>query len=471
MLIHVVKTRETLWQIASSYRIPIADIIETNELLDPNQLVIGQALIIPSEGIYHIVKSGEYLWKIAQTYNTTVQSILENNTEITNPESIYPGLVIYIPASTHSIQPGETLWQLAQKYGISLQNLIKANNIVNPALIYPGTVLVIPSKPKPPINVNGYIYLYGDNAVPVVKKDGAFLSYLSPFAYLINEDGSLQSIFDLPAIQAAREERAVPMMSITNFTTTSLGENLAHIVLNSTVITERLLNDIINVMKEKGYLGLNVDFENVLPIDREAYNRFLELTVTRLHAEGFFVSTAVAPKTTGEQKGLLYEAHDYEAHGRIVDFVILMTYEWGWRKGPPQAISPLNQIKRVLDYAITVIPREKIYFGFQIYARDWLLPHIQGQEAETFSVQEAMVRAINYGANIQYDSVTQSPFYRYTDEQGRGHEVWFEDARSAQAKFDTVKDYKLNGISYWALGYPFPQNWALFQDNFTILKY
>ena len=70
----------------------------------------------------------------------------------------------------------------------------------------------------------------------------------------------------------------------------------------------------------------------------------------------------------------------------------------------------------------------------------------------------------------QYDTIAQAPFFQYTDEQGRRHEVWFEDARSAQAKFDTAKRYGLGGISYWALGYPFPQNWALLEDNFAIAK-
>lgn len=147
-----------------------------------------------------------------------------------------------------------------------------------------------------------------------------------------------------------------------------------------------------------------------------------------------------------------------------------MTYEWGYRLGPPQSISPLNQIRRVLDYAVTVIPRNKIFMGFQLYARDWLLPHVQGQEAETFDMQEAIRRAIKYGAVIHYDQTSQTPFYRYEDEQGRTHEVWFEDARSAQAKFDTVKDYGLRGISYWVLGYPFPQNWILLEDNFRVRK-
>ena len=180
--------------------------------------------------------------------------------------------------------------------------------------------------------------------------------------------------------------------------------------------------------------------------------------------------TALYAKVRAKQQGLLYEAHDFYAHGRIVDFVVLMTYEWGYRLGPPQAISPLNQIKRVLDYAVTVIPRDKIFMGFQIYARDWVLPHVPGTEAETFSQQEAVRRAVQHNVAIQYDKTAQSPFFRYADDQGQMHEVWFEDARSAQAKFDTVKNYKLRGISYWVLGYPYSQNWALLEDNSTIRK-
>lgn len=470
MLIHVIKPGETLWQIAANYRVSMARTIEVNGLVNPNQLIIGQSLVIPTEDVFHTVNPGETLWKIAQTYGTTVQMIVQAN-QIVNPDSIYPGLKLYIPAPRHRVQPGETLWQIAQRYGVSLQSLLKVNDIQDPNLIFPGTILVIPRKKRPIIEVNGYIYELKEKAIPIVREDGEHLTYLSPFAYLIREDGSLQAIEDLPAIRTAYSEKVVPMMSITNFTVTERGENLAHVVLDNPQIQSQLLTNISNIMREKDYRGLNIDFENVLPADRELYNQFLQRAVDRLHGEGFFVSSALAPKVSAMQPGLLYEAHDYEAHGRIADFVILMTYEWGWRKGPPQAISPLNQIKRVLDYAVTVIPKEKIFFGFQIYARDWLLPHVQGQEAETFSCQEAVQRAVRYNTPvIQYDQIAQSPFYRYRDEQGRMHEVWFEDARSAQAKFDAVKDYNLRGISYWVLGYPFPQNWALLEDNFTIRK-
>jgi spore germination protein len=261
------------------------------------------------------------------------------------------------------------------------------------------------------------------------------------------------------------------MMCIVNFSATAKGQNIAHVVLNNPAAMENLISNTIVIMKLKGYRGLNIDFEYVLSEDRNRYNEFLRMAAERLHREGFFISTAAAPKTGPGQKGLLYEAIDYAVHGSLMDFVILMTYEWGYRMGPPQAISPLNRIRDVLDYAVTVIPRDKIYFGFQIYARDWLLPHVQGQEAETFSCQEALIRAAEHNAVIFYDETAQSPFYRYQDNQGRMHEVWFEDARSAQAKFDTVKEYGLAGISYWALGYPFPQNWTLLDYNFQIIKY
>lgn len=376
----------------------------------------------------------------------------------------------------HVVQSGETLWLIANQFDVTVNQLVTANELVDANQLVPGMNLVIPVESetppadKPEIDVNAYTINTGETGAREIQEVGRFLTYCMPFVYRMREDGGLDTIDDTEILHSAAAERIVPVLTITNFSATETGSQLAHTILASTVIQQRLFTNIENVMKEKGYQGINVDFENVLPADRELYNQFLQRLVDRLRPVGYFVSTALAPKTSGEQTGILVEAHDYEELGKIVDFVVLMTYEWGYRFGPPQAISPLNQIRRVLDYALTVIPRDKIFFGFQIYARDWLLPHVEGQEAETFSQQEALRRAIQYRATIQYDEVAQSPFYRYTDAQGQSHEVWFEDSRSALAKFDLVKEYQLRGISYWVLGYPYPQNWLLLENNFTIRK-
>ena len=468
MLIYVVKAGDTLWNIANSYQVNINEVVQLNGLQYPDQLLVGQSLIIPTPTTSHIVRSGESLWSIALQYGISLQSLLQAN-PLTNPNLIYPGTHLRIPPIVHTIQPGESLYSIALRYNTTVQALAQENQITNPGMIFAGMTLNIP-RPKPTIEVNAYTYQSSEDALNTLNAIGSLLTYFSPFAYMIKEDGTLQPFDDSEMIAAASSQAVVPMLAITNFTSTEAGSNLANVVLSNPALQERLINNIVQVMDEKGYRALNIDFENVLPEDRENYTQFLQLAVDRLHPKGYLVSTALAPKTSAEQGGLLYTAHDYEAHGRIADFVVLMTYEWGYRKGPPQAISPINEMEKVIQYALTTMPPEKIYLGFQIYARDWLLPHVQGQEAETFSPQEAIRRAVQYGATIQYNELAQSPFFRYVDEQGRTHEVWFEDARSAQAKFDLAKRYNLRGISYWALGYPYPQNWVLLNDNFNIKK-
>lgn len=66
----------------------------------------------------------------------------------------------------------------------------------------------------------------------------------------------------------------------------------------------------------------------------------------RMHKDGYISTTALAPKTKEKQKGIWYEGHDYKAHGQTVDYVILMTYEWGYSGGPPLPVSPLTEVKK-----------------------------------------------------------------------------------------------------------------------------
>jgi len=139
--------------------------------------------------------------------------------------------------------------------------------------------------------------------------------------------------------------------------------------------------------------------------------------------------------------------------------------------GPPRAVSPINEVRRVMEYAISEVPRDKIMMGIPLYGYDWTLPYEQGGSwAKSISPQRAIELAQKYGVAIQYDPISQAPYFFYTDEQGRRHEVWFEDARSIQAKFNLAKELGIRGVFYWVLGNDFPQNWLLIQDNFNVRK-
>jgi spore germination protein len=189
-----------------------------------------------------------------------------------------------------------------------------------------------------------------------------------------------------------------------------------------------------------------------------------------MNAEGYQVSVALAPKTSAEQKGLLYEGKDYGLLGAAANHVLLMTYEWGYTFGPPMAVAPIDKVREVVEYAVTEIPTNKINLGIPNYGYDWTLPYERGMSmARTIGNIEAVQIAISNGVPIQFDETAMSPYFNYT-QNGILHEVWFEDVRSLQAKFDLVKEFGLRGVGYWQIMQLFRANWLLLADNFQIVK-
>ena len=246
----------------------------------------------------------------------------------------------------------------------------------------------------------------------------------------------------------------------------------AHIsnFLNDSQLQDTVLDNAIDVMLEKGYLGLDVDFEYISSDDAKAYLEFLEKASSRLSTVGLTLNVDLAPKTYAGQPGLLYEAHDYPAIGAIADTVLLMTYEWGYTYGPPMAVAPLNQVRQVVEYAVTEIPADKILMGIPNYGYDWTLPYEQGvSRAENLGNQTAVTRAAAYGAEIMFDETAQSPYYEYY-RNGQRHIVWFEDVRSIQAKLALTDEYNLLGVGYWNIMRPFDQNWAYISAKYNIRK-
>jgi len=348
--------------------------------------------------------------------------------------------------------------------------LQRANpQITNPARLDIGQVINIPPQPKlGTIDVNGYAFPNIDMAL--LQSVLPHLTYLSIFSYQVRPDGSLITINDTALIQAARAANVAPMMVITNIEEGgSFSSDLADTILNNQAVQNNLLNNVVATLESKNYFGLDIDFEYIYPRDREAYNAFLRKVAALIKPMGYTLTTAVAPKTSATQPGLLYEAHDYPVHGEVADHVIIMTYEWGYTYGPAQAVAPLNQVQRVIEYAVTAIPSQKILMGIPNYGYDWTLPFVRGSAARVLSNVQAVEQAARVGADISFDTTAQSPHYFYYS-AGRRHEVWFEDARSIRAKLLLVAQYNLGGISYWTINRPFPQNWTVLESMYNIRK-
>lgn len=420
-----------------------------------------------------VVRPGETVWSIARRYGMTVEQVAEAN-GLSDPDRLVVGqaLVIPVDGNNHLVAPGETLWMIAMRYGVSVEQLMELNGIDDPANVPIGTVLRLPRPPKRTILVNAYLQVTApDRDLPIIREAAPDLTYVSFFQYRTLATGELVGMNDAEQLAAVRQTEAVPMMVVTNFEAGNFSPDIARAVFTDPEARSRLIGEIVETMQAKRFRAVNLDFENLGLENRDLYTAFIRDLVPAVHRAGGLLSTALAPKTSAGQVGSWYEGHDYGAHGALADFVILMTYEWGWSGGPPMAVAPIPQVRAVLDYAATVIPRDKMVLGAPLYGYDWTLPFVPGGEfARVLSPQAAVEQAARVNAAIQYDPVAEAPYYRYWDAEGREHVVWFEDARSMQAKFDLIRQYGMAGISYWVLGNPFPQNWVLLRDRFNIRR-
>lgn len=424
----------------------------------------------------HVVQAGQSLFGIARAYNTTVSAIVQAN-EVPNPGQLVVGqtLVIPIVGSYYWVQSGDSLYSIAQRFGISYLELARINGISVNQTLPIGFRLYIPPRPRRVAEINAYVEPIGGTVTPALEQAAQtaapFLTYLAPFSFRIQRDGSLDAP-PLDNFQAiARSNNVTLMMVVTNLEQGQFSAELGRIILTNETIQNRLLDNIIVTARQYNFRDIHFDMEFLPPELRENYNNFLRKAKARLSAQGFLMSTALAPKTSATQQGAWYEAHDYKAHGEISDFVVLMTYEWGFSGGPPMPVSPIGPVRQVIEYALTEMPASKIMMGQNLYGYDWTLPFVAGgQYAKAVSPQQAILLAAENNVPISYDYRAQAPYFDYTDNAGKQHRVWFEDARSIQAKFNLVKEKGLRGVSYWKLGLPFPQNWLLITNNFNVRK-
>lgn len=377
-------------------------------------------------------------------------------------------MVIYV------VQEGDSVDSIAEQFSVSDTMIEDDNQLSFPYSLVPGQALLINNglgNRNVVARSSGYLYPYV--AVETLQAQLPYLSSVNVFSYGFTEEGELipPAYDDGWIIVAGLEQATVSVLTLTPLNEEQSFDNeRITAIVNNPVAQETLAENLLEEMQAKGYVGINIDFEFVKPEDKDLYTAFVIYMAERMHEYGYHVSVALAPKISEDQPGLLYEGIDYEALGEVADSVVLMTYEWGYTYGPPMAVAPINKVREVVQYAVSVIPPSKIMLGIPNYGYDWTLPYEEGvTAAESLSNVEAVRRAIRNDVPIQFDEVAQTPFYRYTGEDGAEHEVWFEDARSLQAKFDLMKEFELRGATYWQLMSFFKVNWLLLEDNFFLI--
>lgn len=485
MQVYRVARGDTLWRIAQRFGTTVTALAELNGIADPNRLVVGQALLIPQPAspLEHRVRPGDTLWVLSQLYGVAIQAIAEAN-RLADPNRIEVGQILVIPgweAQVYTVQPGDTVWLISRRFGVSQDLIIRANALTPPYIIYVGQRLVIPRRTEERRVRRRTLAYFFPTTVTVARTAldaiAPFATYLALFSANVDAQGAIRPPANAADIAQAAKERGIsPQLSLSNINPENpeaFDPDFARNVMATPEAREAYVTQAVDLATRLGFDGINLDFENMYPEDRELYNSLAAVLKDRAAHAGLVLSLAVAPKFSDLPTARWVGTFDYRRLGEIADFIYIMTYEWSWVGGPPGPIAPIQNVRRALEYAVSQIPREKVFQGINLYGYRWELPDTPENLATSVTLEQPIELAWRYGAEIVFDETSKSPTMTYTDELGRTYVIWFEDVESIWEKLKVNIDLNLGGFGYWSfrnIPYGSTAVWNLIGELFVIEK-
>lgn len=357
---------------------------------------------------------------------------------------------------------GGTLWLLA---------LLAVAVVVVVLVAMPNRSASPPARTDGPLVVAALPFFNLDNGTNSTVRHKDAVNEASPWMYGIGERGDLTLQYpperakDVQANIDRLRQAQVPLVpSLANITDGKWTYQPVARVLADPKLRHQHVEEIINLVHRENYAGIDIDYENLRAADRNNFSAFAAELGDRLHREQKTLSVAVFAKDSEAGYDERNVAQDYAALGRSADQVRLMAYDYHWGTSQPGPVAPIDWVRRVLDYARSQVPPERVVLGVPTSGYDWPA----NGPGHPVNWLQAFRLARDHHAQPQYDAKSQSPWFRYTDQAGVPHTVWFESATSAKAKFEAARGSHVRGIYLWMYGYEDTATWTRLAESLPV---
>ncbi|MBA4384341.1 MAG: hypothetical protein C0410_06365 [Anaerolinea sp.] len=223
---------------------------------------------------------------------------------------------------------------------------------------------------------------------------------------------------------------------------------------------EKVISQLVVLAQSEGYSGINIDFESIaypnkLDETRTDFSTFIHELASRLHEKDKKLIISVPGKTLDDKQNDWSYPFDLATLGRDADYLQLMTYDQHGSWGGPGSVSGADWLQEVITYTTSIVDPSKLLIGLPAYGYDWDLSEYDAEKGTysttSFSWKDVPTLLAKPGAETFWDDTSQSPSVTYSL-NGHNHVAWFENTDSIQIKMRIVPEYKLGGLSVWALG-------------------
>jgi spore germination protein len=283
---------------------------------------------------------------------------------------------------------------------------------------------------------------------------GDVVSEVSPVWANPTADGGLRLTPADAAAELVRREDAVLLPTVQNYVDRQWQGELVAGILQDRQTAQRHRRLLVELVLEHDWAGIDVDYGNLPPTAGPMYVQFLTELRDQLHAHRKQLVVTVPARVSEEERAETL-AYSYQTLGELADQLRLRAHYHAWDTSPPGPVAPLPWVEDVVDYAVERVPRDKLVLGLATYGFDWAGgPGLELQTADA----RALARAV--GAQPQWHASAAAYTFSYLRD-GVEHTVWFEDARSARAKYAIAERERLRGVTVWRLGGEDPRLWDM----------
>ncbi|KYZ76694.1 glycoside hydrolase family 18 [Anaerosporomusa subterranea] len=334
-----------------------------------------------------------------------------------------------------------------------------------PVVSAPTTIPPVISKPTGAKEVIGfYAEWWGNDTASyndmVKHKDS--IGTIAPFWATLNRDASVANRGgnDHAAVVKYAKSNSIQTLLLVNNEKSTGSVKPIHTVLSNSSLRKKAIDNLEAYIKKYQMDGINIDFEEVPAGDRDNLTAFMKELYARLKPQGYVVTIDVFPKHN--ELGDISKAYDYAKLAQYADKIMLMTYDYhgGWSEAG--AVSDIVSVEQDLQYALSFIPKHKLYLGIPGYGYDW---SSKGVESLEYPAIQSLISRFN--PKVEWDDASKSPHFNYTGPDGVSHQVWFENSHSLRFKLDLVNKYDIAGIALWKLGSEDQEFWPLIKTHFA----
>jgi peptidoglycan-N-acetylglucosamine deacetylase len=280
----------------------------------------------------------------------------------------------------------------------------------------------------------------------------AHLTHLVPeWLILRNAKGDLDDQSDPTVIAIAAQAKLPILALVTNYRDGWQATDVRKILHDADARADLIAN-IYSNLAEHHFAGVNIDFEELTPRDRDPFLAFMRQLRAKLQPASLLLTESVPIDNP---------AYDLKPLAEVNDYIVPMVYDEHYQSGEPGPIASQAWFQKQIDRLGQIAPPDKIVIGIGNYGYDWTIGASGSAEAK---FGEVMSRAVSDRAPIEWDANMANPVHRY-QAGGQQHEVWFLDAVTALNEARGVADGGFRGVALWRLGAEDPDLWNVLQPN------